>query len=786
MKSYLDLVPISTKVHKKQNRMSVFCIVLAVFLVTVIFGMADMFIRSQILQAEQEDGKWHIVIRDITDKEATLISTRPEIKNTSRYGVINFRGDQGYTLSDKNIIICGSDESWVTEMSVDFISEGAFPQNANEAIISESARGRLGVEIGSQITIDASDGTKRSYTISGFFKNVSKTMSEDRYAIFVTTEAFRGIYSNVKSDNLADYNSILYVQFADHSDIKNVITDIKQQFGLTDKQVSENTKLLGLIGQSNDSFMTQIYGAAGALFVLVMLAGILMITSSLNSNVAQRIEFFGMVRCIGATPKQIMKLVQKEALSWCKFSIPVGIISGMVIIWILCTILRYLSPAYFGAMPIFGVSLPSIAAGILIGILTVLIAARSPAKKASKASPLAAISGNASGLQPAHKAVSTSLFKVDTALGIHHAKASRKNFVLMVGSFALSIILFLSFSVTIDFMNHVLTPLHPWTADISVISPDQTCSIERALLEKLENIPTVDKAYGRMFAYDVPIMVNGETKKVDLISYEQHQFDWAKEYMIDGSLENVKHEDFAGVVVFEPQNTIQIGDTVKFNANGRSTNIKISGMLSECPFNNAADVGTIICSENTFRQITSENNYTIIDLQLSNNATETDVNAIYQTVGTEYTFSDNRIDNRSVMGSYYSFGIFIYGFLLLIVMITIFNIINSVAMSVAARIKQYGIFRAIGLSNRQLVKMIVAEASTYAVMGCVCGCLLGIPINKILFAKLITFHWGDHWSVPFIEIGIIIAIIVLSTFLAVKGPLKRIRSLSIVDTISSQ
>ena len=48
MKRYLDLVPISSKIHKKQSRMSIFCIVLAVFLMTTIFGMADMFIRSQV------------------------------------------------------------------------------------------------------------------------------------------------------------------------------------------------------------------------------------------------------------------------------------------------------------------------------------------------------------------------------------------------------------------------------------------------------------------------------------------------------------------------------------------------------------------------------------------------------------------------------------------------------------------------------------------------------------------------------------------------------------------
>lgn len=67
--------------------------------------------------------------------------------------------------------------------------------------------------------------------------------------------------------------------------------DLKSQLGLSDEQVFENTKLLGLLGQSSNSFMMQVYAAAGVLFVLVLFAGIMMIASSLNSNVAQRTEF---------------------------------------------------------------------------------------------------------------------------------------------------------------------------------------------------------------------------------------------------------------------------------------------------------------------------------------------------------------------------------------------------------------------------------------------------------------------------------------------------------------
>lgn len=161
---------------------------------------------------------------------------------------------------------------------------------------------------------------------------------------------------------------------------------MKLQFGLADEQVSENTQLLGLLGKSGNDFMVQIYSSAAVLFVLVLLASILMIASSLNSNVAQRTEFYGLMRCIGATPKQVMRFVRKEALGWCKFAIPLGCFIGMVVIWILCAALRYLSPDYFIGLPALAISLPSLCAGIGVGLMTVLLAARSPARRASKVS----------------------------------------------------------------------------------------------------------------------------------------------------------------------------------------------------------------------------------------------------------------------------------------------------------------------------------------------------------------------------------------------------------------
>ena len=57
MKSYLSLIPISAKVHRRQNRMTSLCIIFAVFMVTAVFSMAEMGARmEQARLAEKHDG----------------------------------------------------------------------------------------------------------------------------------------------------------------------------------------------------------------------------------------------------------------------------------------------------------------------------------------------------------------------------------------------------------------------------------------------------------------------------------------------------------------------------------------------------------------------------------------------------------------------------------------------------------------------------------------------------------------------------------------------------------
>ena len=257
------------------------------------------------------------------------------------------------------------------------------------------------------------------------------------------------------------------------------------------------------IGDLLGSSMGQtLLSVAVVLFLLILIAGVLMISSSMNSSVAQRTKFFGMMRCIGMSKQQIIRFVRLEALNWCKTAVPIGLILGVVTTWGLCAVLRFVVREEFSDIPLFGISIFGIACGIFVGLITVLIAANAPAKHAAKVSPITAVSGNADHGKTMRHSQYTGFGKIEALLGIGHAVSGKKNLFLMTGSFALSIILFLSFSVMIDFVDYLI-PQSAATSDIDIASDDGN-AIPRELLTSIRAMDGVREVYGRRSAFDVP------------------------------------------------------------------------------------------------------------------------------------------------------------------------------------------------------------------------------------------------------------------------------------------
>ena len=135
--------------------------------------------------------------------------------------------------------------------------------------------------------------------------------------------------------------------------------------------------------------------------------------------------------------------------------------------WAACLLLRFISGNRFSEIPLFEFSIVGILAGGVVGFLIVLLASLSPAKKASRVSPVTAISGG-SQLTQNKRAANTKLFHVETGMGVFHALSGKKNLFLMTCSFAISIMLFLSFQVMVVFLDQGMPALAPWAGDVSV------------------------------------------------------------------------------------------------------------------------------------------------------------------------------------------------------------------------------------------------------------------------------------------------------------------------------
>lgn len=777
MKSYLDLIPVFAKVHLKQNRMTLTCIVLSVFLVTAVFGMADMAIRSQRLQVIRSSGSWHVMVTGANGEHQAMMKARPEVTSAGWYAFLG--SGRGFTVSEKPVQLAGLDKETFEDMFPLKMTKGTYPVKDTEVALSENALFSLGVGVGDTLMLERPSIGPTELVVTGIVEGTSTMLSRGTYVLVLSEEGFR----HSVPEEL--YDSSLVMKLSRFSNMQKVIADMTEQFQLRGDQIQQNGNLLAAMGQSRNSYVLQLYASAAVLSGIIVLAGVLMIASSLNSHVMRRTEFFGMMRCLGATRQQVMRFVRREALQWCKTAVPSGLCAGIAVVWILCAILKTASPGEFADLPVFSVSWIGIVAGTAVGILTVLLAARSPAHKASRVSPLAASKGSAYSLRPVRTAASTAFLKVETALGIHHATASKKNFMMVVGSFSLSIVLYLCFSTTVDFMQHAIRPLKPWTPDFSFASADQTPTLDPALIGRLEEMSHVKRVYGRMFAYGIPLVHGGEHTTADLISYEKYQLDWAKESLLDGSMEPVRQSEMEVLVVYRGANSLKVGDLLQLQAGQAVHQVKVAGILSNSPFDSQPGVETVICSEELFRKLTGQTGYTVIDIQLSKGATDETVKDIQALAGTEVAFSDRRSGNSEAKGSYFSFALFVYGFLAVIALITVFHIVNNIAMSVRSRISQYGAMRAIGMSSRQMVKMVTAEAAVYALTGSAVGCAIGLPLHRLLYGQMVTSRWGEVWQVPYGPLAVITLLVMATSFLAVRGPARQIHNLSIVDTINA-
>lgn len=803
MNTYLDMVSRIQRANPRKTRLIIFSVALAAALVTTIFSMLDVFRRTELIQVTSQTGNYHLMVKNATPEEKAVLRSRVDVRNAGEWV-----GLESGILNGTACELAAVEENFAANMTVE-LAEGRYPTQANEVMLERWALDLFDppLKIGDTVQVTFAGGQEQVYQISGLFNDFGSTKAAAKPGVLLSMAAAQAADARKESAFL--------VEFKPGVNVKQARQSIHSTLNIPDERVGQNEKLLAVMGQSEHQSVVSLYVTAGVLFCIVLVAGVVMIYNSFNISVLERVRQFGLLRCIGASKGQIRRIVRREALRIAARAVPLGLLVGVLVTFGCSALLKFYNNELFGEMPLFVISLPGAAAGVLVGMLTVLTASFAPANKAASISPLNAVTGSGeirASLKP-KSSLLTRLLPVDVAMGVNNATTRKRTLLLMSASIAISIILFLGFNVFIQFMWSAMKTTKPYTPDVTLLSNQ---GLPADLYARTGGLSGVKRVYGRMFGYveasfDASLLtqqyldtVGGVTvldsgrflppEKSWLISFDADQLDWIREMLVEGTLDETALNEGNGIVaVFtnlrhnvttEPVQW-HIGDQVVIETPSGPQEKTVMAILRTVPFSDSElNLTTLITTEKQYTELTGDSTLDVIDVQFKDADQEQTIRELRAMLGSDVSFHDLRQKNAEVDQAFFSIALFVYGFVVVIALISVLNIVNTIHTSVAAKIRYLGVMRAVGMAGSQLDRMVLAEAGVYSLTGALTGCVLGVLLQRnLVLNTLSSIH--IPWHFPWAQLVVITALVLVVTVLSVLQPLRQIKSSGIAEVIVS-
>lgn len=454
----------------KRNRVrtlvTVVGIILSVALFTAVAEGAYSGQQYLVDVAEASVGAYHGMYDEVSDAELAELKAQEGVDRVVTLDAVGWAlaGDPTHVYPYLRISSMPED---FTELVTVRLLEGRMPENDHELLISDRANPSTGAElrvgqrlrltVGRRETLDGLplgehnpylfeeerlvDCQEEIYTIVGMYDRMSSSI--ESYEMPGTLVLTVGAPS-AGTDHKAFFT------------LRRVgeVYDFLETHDYGSGGVDNRDLLLYSGVSQNGLLMKMLYGLAAVLFGLIFLGSVALIYNSFSISVSERTKQFGLLKSIGATNKQMRRTVLTEALLLCLVGIPLGLLVGCGGIGLT---LRFLRPAFDRFIQIDGVEKTSIrlalnapALGISagIGLVTALVSAWIPAKRATRLSPIAAIRQSAD-VKVRAKEVRVSkltgrLFGFPGLLAAKNFKRSRKQYRSTVVSLFLSIVLFIS------------------------------------------------------------------------------------------------------------------------------------------------------------------------------------------------------------------------------------------------------------------------------------------------------------------------------------------------------
>lgn len=377
----------SYRSNKRRNFIVIIALVLTAFMITSVFSLGCSYFETFQLQQIRSMGTTaDVAITNITKSQAEEIE-RSDLVTT--VGISQRLGSVDTTMMDDALLGL----SWINQTEweqhrVPTISNvyGNYPQASNEVMLPTWALNEMKIsnpQIGMEITLSYQLGNNyqyltESFLLSGYYTDYSTSRVGNRGSVYVS-EAF-AVQTGL---SFSDITSGM-ISFSKNDDIERSCEKLKKEIAFTEGQTFE------IVPSAQSNSMTIIFAMA---FVIatVVLSGYLLIYNILYISISKDTRFYGQLKTIGATKRQIKKIVRWQILWTSAIGIPIGLLIGAAFSFILVPFamnMMYSGNADLGTKISFS---PVIFIGAAIfTLLTAIIGSMKPAKIAGSISPIAA------------------------------------------------------------------------------------------------------------------------------------------------------------------------------------------------------------------------------------------------------------------------------------------------------------------------------------------------------------------------------------------------------------
>lgn len=831
------------KLNKKRTISTIIGIVLSVALICAVATMATSFRETLLQGAISKKGYYHIKLSDITENDIKDIKNNRDIKDIKQIQEVGYAELKTSQNKDKPYIHLYSMENSTFEFLKFKLIEGNFPKNENEIIISKHiiTNGKSDIKIGDTITLDVGkrissdnieldsscsynsehekieDSEKHTFKVVGIIERPNYTFENtgDPGYTMITTNLNKGkteAYLSLKEpkEYKSSISELLGVKYDD-------LDVIEKNGGETKYNYKINSEILRWeVFAFSDSTVSMLYSVIGVVIFIIIFTSVFCIRNSFAISITEKIKMYGMLSSVGATRKQIKKNVIFEAMALGLIGIPLGILSGLFVDFVLLKIVNVLlSDALVGYADgiVFKVSIIPIIISVILGFITIYLSAISSAKKAAKVSPIEQLR-NSDEIKIKNKKLKTpkiieKVFKTGGVLAYKNLKRSKKKYRTTVISIAVSVFIFITMNAFITNMFDLTGQYYEDYDYNFIVESSKFTDEEINKIVKQESVESYHILYQPKRMYEIRDLSKIHEYGKELITEELSGEKYCGLYLValdEASFKEyskkigVKFEDVkdtgilcdeyneydkeTGAVELKRLYKYEKGDTIVGEYNKEELKIKVGDVSKIKPYGLERvfyDGGYLVVNKNEFKNIDFSDDVTIT-IQ-SNNTTE------LQTAIEEKDSSLTIVNLEDVAKEEKSMilvtNIFLYGFIAVITLIGVTNIFNTITSNMELRQKEFAMLKSIGMTKKEFNRMINLETLFYGTKSLLYGIILGL-LGTLAMYKAFSVKIDAGMYIPIKPIIISVIFVFILIFIIMRYSISKINKQNTIETIRKE